>query len=627
MKTVASNSTSHVDLEYDEWMRRISERVAAIHPSEPLFRVRLKENALFESYLEGFTGDDRQYHNCHACRHFLERFGHLVTVDEMGVTHSALFNRDEAPARYHDSVHNMIVLLNGRPVEDVFYARSSILGTPLAGGWAHLHVKLTLSSGRVWTNRAKTAFEGEAEKLQDLQQVQRALSDFPEELLTQVVDLLNVDGDALYRSEKVLGQAKFLLDCHLAANKLRGAQKRNALFRMVAKAPAGFCHPRSSMIGTLLEDLASGSPFDAAADRFRKKMHPLIYQRPQAAPSEGQLDAAEKLVEKMGIQDSLKRRWAKYEDVQEFLWKPKVTAPAKSGEGVFDHLRGSTKNSPISSNRASSISWRKFHETVLPNAVKVELSVPTRGSFYGLLTAEVMDAPPILQWDRLERRNPVSWYLYHGGSSASRWNLSHGWTEIAGIAQPPFNWNNAVSTHFGKQIMFILPGAHDETNAGNALFPETLKSELHAVRAVIERYSKSAKISGGPGTANGYLFSAEAPVTVGVETSSGVEVDVHVGSVGLMKPLRPFIVKAAEAAIAAANETPVSTSTIEIIVDTTMKMVFARTDLRSRDFTGLQVLAQIFGGGAVVMLLLPPLGKVLGLLNVFYTAYWKFWGY
>lgn len=53
------------------------------------------------------------------------------------------------------------------------------------------------------------------------------------------------------------------------------------------------------MIGTLLDDIASGMSFDSVSRRFAEKMHPLQYQRPQAAPSAGNIAQAEKIVEKL----------------------------------------------------------------------------------------------------------------------------------------------------------------------------------------------------------------------------------------------------------------------------------------------------------------------------------------
>lgn len=229
-------------------------------------------------------------------------------------------------------------------------------------------------------------------------------------------------------------------------------------------------------------------------------------------------------MDKLGLRDSLKRRWARMEDVQEFVWKPEPVRPAQGSDGgVFGHLRPSQKRSTIASTASVKLTWRKFAETVLPSAVKVEVEVPYgRAPFYGLLTAEVAGAPPILQWDVEEHRNPVSWFLYHGGSTAAQWGIASGMMEVAGIALPPWNWSGGKYDHFAKSAMFILPLARDSKQSGNALFPETLKSELHGIRAVVESYSKSAVIS-GEGNANGLMFAETFPLDVRVTLISGAQ--------------------------------------------------------------------------------------------------------
>jgi hypothetical protein len=57
----------------------------------------------------------------------------------------------------------------------------------------------------------------------------------------------------------------------------------------------------------------------------------------------------------------------------------------------------------------------------------------------------------------------------------------------------------------------IIEGAKDsQTGAGNALFPSTLKSEYHAMRSVIEAFSKDAELAGcDEATACGYLVGKE----------------------------------------------------------------------------------------------------------------------
>ena len=48
----------------------------------PLFTTNAA--GLFDVYLNAFPESDRQYHNCNACRHFIERYAGLVTLDDRG---------------------------------------------------------------------------------------------------------------------------------------------------------------------------------------------------------------------------------------------------------------------------------------------------------------------------------------------------------------------------------------------------------------------------------------------------------------------------------------------------------------------------------------------------------------
>jgi hypothetical protein len=166
------------------------------------------------------------------------------------------------------------------------------------------------------------------------------------------------------------------------------------------------------MVGTLLEDLSAGLPFETVKKRFDDKMHPLQYQRPQAAPSAGNIQQAEEAIAKLGLAPALERRFATLADVQ-LTWKPRTDKPGKAGS-VFGHLQ------PKDAARATdlqlpdrTLTWIKFRDTILPTAEKMELMVPSSSSaFSALVTAVHPDAPPLIQWDSPEQRNPVTWYFY-----------------------------------------------------------------------------------------------------------------------------------------------------------------------------------------------------------------------
>lgn len=474
--------------EYDAFLGRLDRRLAS-HGTAPLFQTDAAD-AVWDAYLAAF-GDvvERQYHNCSACRHFLRRYGALAVVGEAGVLSSALWGwQGDAPEAYGAAVAAMARLVERAKITGVFLSKEKMLGTRETGPWHHLSVK----NCRPHKSATVLPHQAAAEKATEFATVSRALSEFDAKTLDQVVALL--EADAVYRGEKVLGPAKWLRDLQAEA---KGPGKRNVIWKAVATAPAGFCHPRSSMIGTLLEDLERGMDFDEAAGRFKAKMHPLMYQRPQAAPSDAQIEAAEKAVEALGAAGALERRFARGEDVLETLWRAGAAPERGETGGVFGHLKERGKQKPLESTDGIKVSWEKFAAEVLPGAAALAVMVPFRGPFYGLLTAANPDAPPILQWDREERRNPVSWYFYHNESHASQWGLTHGeWADVPLVMPCPAHWFGFKGTHYPPMAMLVIPAARDSREGGLGLFPEILKPELHGVRRVIEAHSQQGRPSG-----------------------------------------------------------------------------------------------------------------------------------
>ena len=478
---------------YDAFLAHVSESFLDIcgDGGVPLFTTDVE--GLWGLYLDGFADPaDRQHHTCHACRHFIERFGGLVTIDALGRTASATWREDGTPEHFRPAVAAMAKAVSRARVTGVFLSSDKTWGTPTTGAWHHLAVRPpTVMRLR---RALLTAGQAMAEKREDFRTVVRALEEFTLPHLDTALTLLKTD--ALYRSEKVLGQAEWLRDLHVARAEAR-ATKANVVWRAVATAPAGFCHPRSSMIGTLLEDIAAGKDYDDVARAFAAKMHPLAYQRPQAAPTAGAIAAAEKVFQQMGAAGALARRFARVDEVQA-LWRPappKAERPA--GGGVFGHLqpKGSTPP-PAMRIPAQTVTWSKFEATVLPTAERIELLAPMHDNYAALVTAVDPDAPPILQWDREDARNPVSWYVWNGGSPASQWGLRAGqFHEVSAVTLKPSMWGGGCE-HQGKGVLFLIAAAQETRNAGAALFPEILKSEFHGVRSVIEAYSRGATIEG-----------------------------------------------------------------------------------------------------------------------------------
>ena len=505
LEQVGTMQHSHRTIEdedgYDDLSRLIQANVA--RAEGPLFTTDATD--LFDLFLAQLPPERRQHYTCRNCRQFIERFGNLVTITAGGVQVPLLWVLPEVPRFFSLAVNAPEAAVSQARVTGVFLSGDGVWGTPsnvskMGVRWNHLHGQ----SGNIFRHALLTAGQAMAEKLEDHGMLSRGLAEFPLEMVKEAHRLLTAGG--LYRSEKCIGVAKWLLDLHEALNATQNRRNRaNLVWRAVATAPAGFCHVRSTMIGTLLEDIAAGLPFESIRRKFDEKLNPAIYQRPQSAPSDGQLAAAEAVVAKLASAGSLARRFATLDDLKgREIWLPKAPKEDAPADGVFGHLKSTAKPSSGVDISAQFITWEKFARTALPDAERIEMFVPHRAaSFFAFVTAENLDAPPILQWDREGARNPVSWYQYVDGSLPSQWGLANnGYVDVVAIIPQPSQWCGQ-NEHQGDGAYFVLRGAKDTRSAGLALFPETLRSEYHGIRKSIEAYSNSRHLPECPNPAAG----------------------------------------------------------------------------------------------------------------------------
>lgn len=451
-------------------------------------------SGLYAAYLDNVSSE-RQVHDCHACRRFIESFGGLVTVTPGGETAPVMWDPDAVPPFYVPAMAAMAQRVRRAKITGVFLSKESVWGAPRTGPWNHFAV----NSPGVYQEGALDAHQKMATVKHNVETVTTALREFTPKMLDEALRVL--DADAVNRAEKFVGPTKWLRDLHDRPNGRRG---ENLLWKTVAAAPEGYCHPRASVVGSLLEDIAARMPFEDIRKRFNAKMHPLLYQRPQAAPKAGAIDAAEKLFEKLGLASALKRRFARLEEC-ETIWMPSAPKRVKSAKsGVFSHLQATpVANKPGLNLPAQTMTWEKFARTVLPSAEQIQFYAPMRGNYVALTAAEDKNAPPIFKWD-----NDVAWYLYHGGSSASDFSLrgdTH--VKVTAIVPLPTMWGVNPKAYLHEGVVLVLDGAVDRNPRSLALFPECLRDDLHGVRSVIEAHSRSGTLSGkSQATACGYDF-------------------------------------------------------------------------------------------------------------------------
>ena len=378
---------------------------------QPMFLIKA-DDSIWEHYLLNIEESGRQHYNCNCCKSFIRKYGRLVTLDDDANVISVLWkDREDTPSYFKAAVSNLRDFVERQPIVAPFYSDELDLGNMETNGWGHLSLKLEQNSKFKNKSRLKTANQIMADKKQDAIILKRALNEYSKETINTALNVLK--SDSVYRGDRFVGIAEWFKNVKDAyeANTSEYT-KENIIWFSVATANEGYCHIRSSMIGTLLDDIKAGFTFDRVAERFAEKMNPANYQRSQSDPTESAVAQAERVIMALGVADSLERRYATIDEIPEFVWKsrqPKVEK--KASGGIFGNIK--TKEKPVKQVDDSlptvTMTWDKFSRTVLPNASKIEARIDNTNRLSALVTAVNPESENILQWS-----NPFSWY-YHGG--------------------------------------------------------------------------------------------------------------------------------------------------------------------------------------------------------------------
>lgn len=466
-------------------------RQALFDERAPLFRTSVR--GLYNLFLAHIPPADRKGYDCRACRHFVDTYGPLVTVSDIYKKNSVFWNELRVPPYFEDAVRELRQTVCRADIEDVYLNEKNIWGTTKnhdhARGceWHHMH--LVVPSRYIYLpSKLQTTEQRMAELREDYKLLAASIVAVDSLTLDKAIAMLQ--NGMLPRPEKVLPVAEWV---RATLSAYRHNRNYPVLWRETALAPKGFAHFKNGVLGKLLEDLAQGLPLDEVKRRYSEMLDPLAYQRPQAPPKAGTIDRAEKIVAELESAGALRRRFARLADVQEWVWQPKPAEENKGG--VFGHLRNEKKVEAQGISKLQPITWVKFLRDVLPSAQTIETNPDDSERLASLLTAVSPEAPPILQWDSEERRNPVSWFFYSIRHPISRWGLRPDrFYPLSGITYYPHMWGNPEGhKNQGKGVFFIIEGAKDSGAPGLCLFPEILRSEYREIRSVIEAHSNKGQ--------------------------------------------------------------------------------------------------------------------------------------
>lgn len=454
---------------------------------------RTDEKGLYDIILNAIPEESRQVYNCITCRHFVNAYGGLVTVNADGTLHPVMW--DHAPEFFAEGVKAVRDKVKKANIKGVFVTSDERLGMNEKGGYYHMSAKVP---GKLIYKGYGTLEGVMAENLVNYTLLSKAVETYG--VLDARTAMQMTEANGVRKNDKLIGHAKWFFETVKELDSVKNQKmKNNLLWLKSAEAPTGFCHLTTTKLGAVLESVKAGHSQAHIRYIINGMTDPRTDQRPQALPTEGNRKRGEQIVAERGIQNSLKRRFARKEEVKA-VW----TSAEKEDNmyvGVFGKVQtkeSKEKKQKIVIEKPVTMTWEKFQRTVLPEAKKIEYAVrDVRDTYSAILTAADMDAPPIIQWDFEEERNPFNWYVYYKGSFPEQWGLKTGWTPVTKVALQPNLWTGNFE-YQGKAVFFLLEGAKDSNYAkgGLGLFPAVLKSYLKEIAPTIEDYSNREVLEG-----------------------------------------------------------------------------------------------------------------------------------
>ena len=462
-----------------------------------LYHVNIRSaEKLHRIFLNNLPDNIRQYYNCNACLGFISRFGDLVYVEEDGSLHSLIWDIPEySMGPFKDSITAMREAVENGNIRCVFSFNENStfmkiegglckLGMEGTGQWTHFY-------GKLGPDVIIPEYIKEDEFRDRINVSRETLNRWKTSTIMTVIGIC--EGRRLSNSDKVKDRCEALLRIQ---KMYQTDTNRNSRIDIFWKNHTLLYHMKGSSIGSLLSDIEDGVSTEYAIDRYNEKVDPISYKRSKSLPSDATIKEAEKIIAELGAENSLKRRFALLSDIPKFLWKPsdkKSEDKPSYREGIFSKVKSKSdamnEFTPVV-NDGGTISIHTFITKTIKDANKIEILTPSHDNYCAHVTAVDMDAPCIIKYDSKEQRNPITQYVYQGGSDCYGWNV-HGRTyvECVGIANYPKDmYKDGISDH---AITFYLVDAYDLNNNNLALFSDDLIDELYPVRKVIEAYSGS----------------------------------------------------------------------------------------------------------------------------------------
>ena len=414
-----------------------------------LYVIDLDKDIFWNLYLDSFPEGtnqiykERREYDCQHCKQFIRQFGNVIAINDDNSVRT-IWDIDGLDDTFTAVFTALSSHLKEKVVSDIFSTTLREIGVDYNMAqdedgepvkWNHFFTKIPDSH----RNKSSKSDENIMGSERDSKNVLfRSLDTITEESLSTIIELIKQD--SIYRGNEWLAVlqklTKIMKEFHKVDEILRG----NFCWRMSAIHGPVISKIRNHSIGVLLIDVSEGIPLDDAVRKYEAIVAPSNYKRPKPIFTKKMLQDAKDTVERLGLTNSLRRRFATIDDitVNNVLFADRDSIKRMSGEDIFEELEDDIKTNPKQFDRATEIQIDKFIKDVLPTATKVELLLENkhRSNIVSLIAPVHGDSKPMFKWN-----NNFSWAYSGNITDSMKERVKQVGGNVSGVLRFSIQWN------------------------------------------------------------------------------------------------------------------------------------------------------------------------------------------
>jgi len=389
---------------FDKFAKAVIARFDVMKRNE-LFVVDLDD--LYAKYLAAFpAGTDPLYrketeHTCHTCRNFIKNLGGVIAFDDNGERMTVWGGLGALPEPYETVAERMSDLVLQAPIKSVYRTKQNWYGerhnydAHTNRQWSHFYGVIAQRHYSKDADKARGDFNTKA------QVFERGLRELTIEAFDTALDLIN--NNELYRGAEYENAVRKFRDFKLAYD---ASADKEAFAWSQSDTPVA--RIRNNAFGTLLINLSKGLDLDACLRAYDAVMAPRNFRRSSAPITTKMVQQANATLESLGLEQSIKRRFATVEDlsVNDVLFVDNAVQGKMRG-GIEDLLALDVKPAKAPDlAHAQKIDPDQFINTILPQASSLKLKLTNKhlGNFVSITAPQHESTGRLFNW-----QNDFSW--------------------------------------------------------------------------------------------------------------------------------------------------------------------------------------------------------------------------